>query len=147
MARGALTMGNMTVADILDELGGYGAVTLRKGKFSVGASPHLRGRPELWVIEVSLPGYSSRYAMSSYVKAEGVTIREAVEGAYAALEAFIFSPEAEEDRQRYEKQNAFYKDRYERATFGRRSGFDPVRHPGEPIPPIVWGERRGGKII
>lgn len=138
--------GNMAVEDILDELGGYGIVSLRKGKFSSGASPHLRGKPELWQLEVRLPGYSSPYASQSHVDARGATIREVAEAAYVALEAFVFSPQAVEDRERYEKSQQFYADRYTRATESERSGFNPVHHPGEIIPPIVWGEPRGGFI-
>lgn len=140
-------MKNMSIEDILNELGGYGIVNLRKGKFTKGASPHLRGQPELWELEIRLPGYSSPYATVSDVKVKGSTIKEVAEAAYSALEAFIFSHQAIEDRQRYEKNLEFYRDRYDKATEYERNSFDPVRHPGESIPPIVWGKPRGGKIL
>lgn len=138
-------MSNMAVEDILDELGGYGIVSLRKGLFSSGASPHLRGKPESWKLEIRLPGYS-RNAIQSYVVVDGSSIRDVAERAYQALENYVFSPEAIEDRDRYVSQINGQAHRYHAANESQRNGFDPIRHPGETIPPIVWGERRGGFI-
>ena len=137
--------GNMSVEDILDELGGYGVVSLRKGLFSSGASPHLRGKPELWKLEVTLPGYN-RNAIQSYVQAEGPDIRAVAERAYEALENYVFSPQSVKDRDSYMQHINGMAYRYHKATTYERTAMDPVRHPGDPIPPIVWGERRGGFI-
>lgn len=64
------------------------------------------------------------------------------ERAYAALESYVFSSEAKEDRERYERRHAFLQDRYDRANTNDRMGFDAVRPPERFKPPIVWGEPR-----
>lgn len=138
-------MGNMAVEDILDELGGYGSVTLRKIKFPVNASHH-NGSPkhpaEKWSLEISLEGYNGKYG-SWRNTVEGATIREVTERAYAELESYVFSPEAVEDRQRYIDQNDFYEKRYEGAsTYERMNGFNPIRRPVPLKPEIIWGKPR-----
>lgn len=138
-------MNNMAVEDILDELGGYGSVTLRRTKFPISASHfgNSSGKypKEKWHLEVSLPGYSGKN-LNAYVTAEGSTIREVAEAAYAALESYIFSPTAREDRERYISQHAFYQERYDKANAHQRSGHDPIRPPDRFKPPIVWGQPR-----
>lgn len=144
-------MSNMTVEDILDELGGYGSVTLRKGKFPVNAS-HRDGRQphrpkERWTLEISLEGYNTKYG-SWRETVEGQTIRDVAEAAYARLEEYVFSPASAEDRTRYLDQITFYQKRYDEAdTYERMSAFNPVRPPDHCKPPIVWGKPRSWETM
>ena len=140
-------MSNMSVEDILDELGGYGIVDLCKGKFSGAGSPHLKGVREFWQLEVRLPGYHTEQGTQAYIRVQGASIRELADEGYAAFEAWVFSPQFAEARARYEKQQSRMRERYNTAPdYMKQGNFDPIRPPGEDIPPIVWGETRGGFI-
>lgn len=135
-------MSNMSVEDILDELGGYGSVTLRRTKFAINASDRLnRYMKERWDLEVRLPGYSG-INVTAYVNVTGATISEVAEKAYAALEDYMFSPQAQEDRTRYEEQRAFYQRRSDESKSHERHGHNAIYPPERWIPPIVWGQSR-----
>lgn len=139
-------MKNMSVEDILDELGGYGSVTLRRVKFPVNAS-HLNGLggkypAEKWKLELRLPGYDDG-SLNAYVEAVGSSIRAVAETVYSALEEYVHSPRAAEDRKRYEDRHALDQKRYDQATSHEQtSGHNPIRPPERFKPPIVWGQPR-----
>lgn len=128
-------MGNMSLEDILEMLGGVGSVTLRKSKNPRSASPGIAPFTG-WTCEVSLPGYNNSGHTISIVSARGATGMEAADACHAAVEAFLDGDEGRTARERYETTHAFLRKRWEEATSDQRhSGHNPIRPPSDFAPP------------
>lgn len=117
---------NMTLDDLLIELGRWGIVELKYIHNS-------------WNCELRIPGYLGEN-LPSYVKGKGNTPRSCIEDAWSNLEKWQSSGQMAKDRERYLSQYNAYKARYDNATTYQRMGFDPIRDPGKmeperPLPP------------
>lgn len=111
----------MALDDLLTELGRWGFVNL---DFKWGR----------WICEVRVPGYLGRN-LTSYVKGEGPSPREAVESAWKRLEEWSESGQMAEDRARYLEQHRSQQERYDRSSHWQRSGNGDVVRPPPPLEP------------
>lgn len=117
-------MTNMSLDDVLEELGRWGIVEVAN---KWGA----------WHCEVRVPGYLGVH-LTSYHKHSAPTIREAVDAVYAKIEEWRDSGRMKEDRSRYIKQYDFLVARYDKASVYERTRLSRVAHPGkiEPERPL-----------